>query len=212
MTPSSAFELEPELQRRARIFELQHLRLLELAQVEVALVPALEIGELVVGRKEGMGLAVALDLRRLIEALPLRTGLGIFAVDRLAGEGLDDREHPAVGKIAVVGDGEHVAAGLVLVGRHPLPQVARIVAAERAHRDEGLDAAGLVAVVAEDDVAVQIVAAGVRGPLVADEGGEAARIVRLFRRLDRFLPGAAVGRRAGEREQILRERCPGRRR
>ena len=34
-------------------------------------------------------------------------------------------------EIAVVGDGEHVAAGLVLVGRHPLPEVARIVAAGR---------------------------------------------------------------------------------
>ena len=66
-----ALELEAELQRRARIFELEHLRLLQLAQVEVALVPPLEIGELVVGRQEGMGLAVALDLRRLVETLPL---------------------------------------------------------------------------------------------------------------------------------------------
>ena len=79
-------ELQAVLQRRARILELQHLRLLGYAQVEVALVPALEIGELVVGREEGMGLAVALDLRRFVEALPLGARLGIFAVDRLAGE------------------------------------------------------------------------------------------------------------------------------
>ena len=74
------------------------------------------------------------------------------------------------------------------------------------HRDERLDLAGLVAVVAEDDVAVQIVAAGIRGPFVADEGGEPARFVRLFRRLDRLLPGASIGRRAGQRKERLRER------
>ena len=76
-------ELEAVLQRRARIFELQHLGRLGLGQVEIALVPALEIGELVVGRQEGMGLAVALDLRRLVEALPFGARLGIFAIDRL---------------------------------------------------------------------------------------------------------------------------------
>ena len=73
----------------------------------------------------------------------------------------------------------------------------------------GSTTAGLVAVVAEDDVAVEIVAAGIRRPLVADEGGEPARIVGLFRRLDRFLPGGAVGRRAGERKERLRERSLG---
>ena len=66
-----ALELEAVLQRRAGILELEHLRLLQLAQVEIALVPALEIGELVVRRQERMGLAIALDLRRLVEALPL---------------------------------------------------------------------------------------------------------------------------------------------
>ena len=47
---------------------------------------------------------------------------------------------------------------------------------------------------------------GVRGPFVANEGRESARIVRLFRRLDRLLPGASVGGRAGERKERLRER------
>ena len=108
-----------------------------------------------------MGFAVALDLGRLVETLPLGARLGIFAVDRLSGEGFDDRKHAAIGKIAVMSDGKHVAAGLVLVGCQPLPEVARIVAAERRHRDEGLDPTGLVAIVAEDDVAVQIVAAGI---------------------------------------------------
>ena len=82
-------ELQAEFQRGAGILELEHLRLLQFAQVEVALVPALEIREFVVRRKVGMCLAVALDLGRLIETLPLRTRLGVFAVDRLSGEGFD---------------------------------------------------------------------------------------------------------------------------
>ena len=140
-----------------------------------------------------MGLAVALDLRGFVEPLPARAVLGVLPVDRLAGEGLDDREHAAVAEVAVVRDGEHVAAGLLLVGRHPFPEVAGIVAAERRQRGVGLDLAGLVAVVAEDDVAVEVVAAGVRGPLVADERREAARLVGFFGGLDRLVPGAAIG-------------------
>ena len=54
-----------------------------------------------------MRLAVALDLRDLVERLPLRARLGILAVDRLAGERFHLREHDAVAQIAVVGDGEH---------------------------------------------------------------------------------------------------------
>ena len=59
-------------------------------------------------------------------------------------------------------------------------------------RGERLDLAGLVAVVAEDDVAVEVVAPVLRGPLVADEGGEAARIVVLLGGGDVLLPGVAV--------------------
>ena len=71
-----------------------------------------------------------------------------------------------------MGDGQHLAAGLLLGIGHPLPQVAGIVAAQRLH-GVGLDQAGLGAVLAEDDVAVQVVAAGVGGPLEADERREA---------------------------------------
>ena len=76
-------ELEAVLQRRAGIFEFEHLLRLRHAAVEVALVPDLVVGELVVRREEGMRLAVALHLRRLVEPLPLRALLGILAVDRL---------------------------------------------------------------------------------------------------------------------------------
>ena len=54
---------------------------------------------------------------------------------------------------------------------------------------------------------MQVVAAGVRGPLVADEGGEAARLVVFLRGGDRLLPGAAIGARAREVHEILGERA-----
>ena len=198
-------ELQAVLERRAGVLELEHLLLLGDAAVEVALVPDLEVGELVVRREEGMGLAVALRLRRLVEPLPLRARLDVLAVELLA-EGLDHGEHQAVAQVAVVRDGEDVAAGLLLVRVHPLPELDRVVAAERRVDGERLDLARLVAVVAEDDVAVEVVAAGVRRPLVADEGGEAARVVVLLGRGDRLLPRAPVGARAGEVHEVLRER------
>ena len=51
----------------------------------------LEIGELVVGRQERMRLAVALGLRGLVQPLPLRALLRVFAIELLA-ERFDDRE------------------------------------------------------------------------------------------------------------------------
>jgi hypothetical protein len=174
------------------ILELQHLQLLELAQVQIALVPTLEVRELIVGRKKRMRFAIAFDLGGLVQDFPFRAGLGIFAIDLLAGSGLDDREHAPVAQIAVVRNGEQFAAGLFFVRGHPLPQVARIVAAQRLLRGERLDPARLVTVVPEDHVAVQVVPSGVRGPLEADEGGKSTRVVGLLCGLDGFPPGRTV--------------------
>jgi hypothetical protein len=60
------FELQAELERITSVFVLQHFLLLGFAQIEIALVPALEIGELVIRREIGMGLTVSLDLRHLV--------------------------------------------------------------------------------------------------------------------------------------------------
>jgi len=49
---------------------------------------------------------------------------------------------------------------------------------------------------------VQVVAAGVRGPLEADERGESPRLVVGLRRLDGLLPGVSIGRCAGLRESL----------
>src|SRR5574341_577399 len=135
-----------------------------------------------------MRLAVTLHLCDFVEPLPLRAGFGIRAINFLAHARLDDWEHTSAAQVAVVRDCQHVAAGLLLVAGHPLPQVARVVAAQRWNGGERQDLAGPGCVVPEDDVAMKVVAAGHRGPLIADERREAPWVVRLLRRLDDLLP------------------------
>src|SRR4030095_15353159 len=108
-----------------------------------------------------MCLAVALDLRRLIERLPTHAVLSVVAINALAGERLDDRKHAAIAQVAIVGEGGPLAAGLLGGVGQPLPQVAGIVATQWLYGGVGLDQAGLGAVLAEDDAAVPGVAGGV---------------------------------------------------
>src|SRR5439155_19564287 len=128
--------------------------------------------------------------------------LGILAVDPLAIERLYDREHTAVAEIAVVRQRKNFGAGFFLTHRHPFPEIARIGAAERRLRGEGFDEARLGAVVTPYDIAMKVVAGRIRGPLVTDESGEAARFITLIRGLDGFAPGAPIGRRARRREAL----------
>lgn len=76
-------------------------------------------------------------------------------------------------------DGEHLATGLLLVASHPLPKVTWVVAAQGFLGGVGLDQTGLGGVVAKDNVAVEVIPAGVRGPLVTDE----RRFVQFMARL-----------------------------
>ena len=101
------------------------------------------------------------------------------------------------------------AAGLLLVGGQPASR-GRFGSSLPSGRERGvgLDLAAPCPAVAEDDDAVQVVAAGVGGPLVADEGGEAAGLVGLLGGLDGLVPGRAVGARAGQRGERRREACP----
>ncbi len=105
------FQLEAVLQRRASVFELEHFGLLRFAEIEIALVPALEVGELIVGREERMGFAVPFDLRHFVERLPASAAVGVSTVDLVTCERLDDREHAAVAEVAIVRQGQHFAAG-----------------------------------------------------------------------------------------------------
>src|ERR1700752_14249 len=141
-----------------------------------------------------MGLAIAFDLRGFVERLPTGAVFRLFAVVPLAVEGIDDWKHPAVAQIAVVRERKNFGAGFLLNHRHPLPEVTRIWTAQRRQRGERVDELCLCSVVSPNDIAVKMVAASVRGPLIADESSEATRFVGFFRRLDRFAPGAAIGR------------------
>ena len=176
LTPSSCSSLSPSFKPGAGIFVLQHLRLLELGQVEIALVPNLEAGELVIRRQEGMRLAVALDLRHLVDRLEPRPRLGIGARQPAALE-IDQREHAPVRQIAVVRDGEHLAAGLLGIGIEEFPQHRRVFAVEGGERH---DLVGLVLAVAEDHDAMQVVAAVVGRPLIADQRGKPPGLVVAF--------------------------------
>src|SRR6185437_2269562 len=153
-----------------------------------------------------MGFAVALGLAGLIKPLPLGALLRVLLVHRLTGERFNDREHAAVAEVTVVSDGEHAAAGLLLVGCHPLPEVPWVIAAHRRLRRKRYDLARPLTVVAEDDVAVQIVPTRVRSPLVADESGEATWLVKLLRRRDVVLPCSLIGATIGAIHEVLRER------
>src|ERR1700693_3264261 len=85
-----------------------------------------------------------------------------------------------------------MATGFFLVPTHPLPQIARIVAAERLLCRIRFNEAGLASIVAKDDVSVKVVPASVRSPLVADERGKAAGIIGLIRRFDDLPPRILV--------------------
>src|ERR1700719_1609620 len=61
------FQLKTVLERGARVFELEHLRPLALAHVEVAFVPTLEIRELVVRGQEWVRFTIALHLGHFVE-------------------------------------------------------------------------------------------------------------------------------------------------
>ena len=85
----------------------------------------------------------------------------------------------------------HPAAGLVLVGLHPGPEVLRVRAALGRGGGIGLHLAGPVGAVPKDHVAVQVVAFHQRGPLKGNEGGEVARLVELLGRVDELFPYTA---------------------
>jgi hypothetical protein len=120
-----------------------------------------------------VSLAVALGLDNLEERLPTPAGLGVVAGERAALHGLDG-EHHAVGEVAVVRNGQDIAAGLLLVAGHVPPEVFGVPAVDER---KGHNPGGAGGVVPEDDHAVKIVAAGLGGPLEANEGGEDAGAV-----------------------------------
>ena len=115
-----------------------------------------------------MRFAVTLHLRDFVQRLPLGTQCGIFLVHPAAGIPLVHREQPAVGEIAVVGDSQRLPAGIFLIVLEPLVQVQRVGGSTRRLGGQRQDLPGPITVIAQDDIAVQVIALWNRGPLVAD--------------------------------------------
>ena len=207
LTPNCCSHLRPARQSRAQVVERLHFRRVELRAADVGLVPALEIGELVVGRNGGMGFAVTLGLGDFGDRFPFRACLRIGAVERLAAKCLVGK-HQTAGKIAVVRHVQHLPAGLLLVICKIMPQGFRIGMVEGGQR---FHLQGTVGIVAEQNDPMQIVAAWRGTPLVADKGGEQAWLIVFFRGGNGKPPGRGVHARRMQcgllRAGILHHRC-----
>ena len=172
------FQLQSQLERRAGGNCLP-ARCSPTARIvpKVNVPPAFEIGEFVGRREEGMRLAVALDLRHLHERLVADARLGIGPVHGLSFVGLR-REHEARAQVAgCAGWPAPEPPVFVRVGVHVLPQVRRILAVEEG---EGNDLAHAVHIVAENDGAMKVLAAGRGSPFEAVQRGENTRLVPLL--------------------------------
>ena len=131
-----------------------------------------------------MRFAVTLHLSRLDQCFIAGAGFGPLASDRAAVE-LGGLKHFGVAKVAVVGDGQQLPVGFLFILRHPLPEVLRVLADETR---EGDHLVGLVRCIAIHHNPVQVVAAGIGRPLIADEGGETSRLIVLLGGGVIFLP------------------------
>ena len=111
--------------------------------------------------------------------------LGIGPVHGFSVEGLR-REHRARAQVAVVRDGQHLAARLLRVTVHILPEVRRIRAVEGG---KGNNLVHAVRAVAENDGAMKVLAAGRGSPFEAVQRSENARLVPFLGRRDGVRPG-----------------------
>ena len=184
--PHLRFQQQPALQGFANIFAGEHVRSLGFVAQQVADLPAgnAEASELVIRRKERMRFAVALDLGDLDHRLQPGAALGIgrrhWPTARLR-----QFEHQAVGQVRVVRDRQHPPAGRHLIGFHVVPDLVRGRLVGRVDRH---NRAHLVRTIAENDVAVQVIAALHQRVFEAEECGELARFVVIFDRIDVAVP------------------------
>ncbi len=153
----------------------------------------LEVGPLVVGRKQRMGVRGALDLCDLHQGLVAHALLGIRGIHGRAVH-TGQLEHQPVGAVGVVRYRQrfHTQAAL---GVHPRPQVLRVAGVHAGKRQ-------LRGGVPKNHVAVKVLPLGSPcGVFVSHEAGKPARIVVALCCLHGFLPGRAKHRGI---EQIVR--------
>ena len=101
--PQLLLEFQSAFESRASVFPGQHRFRFCLTHVEIAEVPGLVIGELVIGRQKRMRFAVPFDLGRLVQGFPTLTCFGVLASDLATGKGLDVK-HQAIAEVSVVRD------------------------------------------------------------------------------------------------------------
>ena len=197
-------QADTELEGRAHVLVGEPLVPVRLLHTDVGRVPGLVVGELVLGRQIRMRFAVALVLGGLDDRLEVDAPLRVLSRQWIPG-GVLHPEHQAAGEVAVVRDREHRASGAGLVLREERPQVLGVVAVERAERNDPARAPGAVA---EDHVAMKVVAVRRRRVLVADERGEMPRIVVALRVLDDLRPDGLLERLAVDHVDVLEQRLP----
>jgi len=120
-------------------------------------------------------LTISLDLSDFIERLPPGTLFHVIGRKRLPGGGVHlNREHDAVGHVAVMGQRQYTAAGVLLVLLHPFPEIFRV---KTFSGSAWQHAGGTLTTVAVEHVSMQVVAVLGGGPLIAEDRGKPAGII-----------------------------------
>ncbi len=135
-----------------------------------------------------MGLTGALGLGNLHNRLPARTILCVRFIDWFSISLILGRKHHTAGQVAVMRDCQHLAPGVFLIGRQIVPEVLYVFRVEEGERQHRFDTSFIAP---KHHHSVQIVTAGLRGPLVTNKGGEFAGVVVMVGELHDFGPRIA---------------------
>ena len=173
-----------------------------MAHAEVTEVPDLVAGELVIGRVERVGFGIPLDLRDLDQRLPAGTSCGVILVERSSGK-IERPEHQTAAHVAVVRYRESLPAGALLVVGEIGPERFGIQAVQRR---EGQHLPRALCAIGEHHDAVEVVAIGHGGPLVARKGAEAPGFVEAVGGGGDLVPHAAGVTVAADKVLVLGER------
>ena len=182
--PDLCLQQESVLKGCPRITSRVHRRSRLLNPKNIRLVPSLVVREFIIRRQEWVRFAVPLDLRHLHDRLITRTRRRVRCVDRVPVRILDG-EHASVTQVRVMRNRKCFAARLCFILRKEVPEPFRRITM---YRRERKDLLGLVRPVSKQDIAMKIIAARRRAPLVAHDRCETTRLVHAFGDIDHFIP------------------------
>ena len=190
-------EGKANFQRLACIFLFQHFRFFKFRDIEVAHCPGFVVGKFIGGRQGRVCLSVTFYLSHFVERFPLGALLYIGLVNRATGIGFHRREHPAVGHIAVMSYSKGPTTCFVLVVSQPLIEIQGVRSSNMRLSGQRNHLSRPNPVVSQNYIAMQVEAFGYGGPLIADQGREVARLVKMISCLNDPFPDLGVDRRAG---------------